>query len=80
MITVVVIRPELYGLWIVDRDDVLLIKHHSPAAAISDGCELARVTHERSGAAVNVTLLTSDMTILLAHYDEAPPTLKEVAR
>ncbi len=79
MTTVFTIRQEHSGLWMVDRDGMPLIKHDSAAAAISDGRELARMIHGKSGAAVTVALQTPDTTILLARYARPAPQLKLVA-
>lgn len=79
MTIVFIIREQSDGLWVVDRDGSLLIKHRSAAAAILDGRQLARMIHEHSSVPVAVALETPDKTILLARYSGQAPVLKLVA-
>jgi hypothetical protein len=79
MSVVLIIKEERNGCWGVYRDESVLMRQLTVAAAIADARELARLIHRLSVAVVIVAMETPDSTILLARYTKPAPTLKLVA-
>jgi ABC-type uncharacterized transport system substrate-binding protein len=79
MSVVFTIKEERNGRWGVYRDESVLMKQLTVAAAIADARELARLIHEQSDAVVIVAMETPEATILLAPYAKPVPVLKLVA-